>query len=239
MKGGGNNGGGGGVIGIGEDDHEIEIRIDHELVQRWNVGGEFPGPDPGILIPIPEDDVEGIRLHEYRLNADRGLEVRVPIEAGQRLVTVAFTDSNPTPFAGAYGRPGIDRLFNLRAVRRQGAGRHAKPPADLHLPAGRRGSRGRGALRPRDPHEPGAAGVPAARHGGRPGAAPRFLPRRPGRARLRRRHRAGPRSLALDAGVPAAHRTPAAGRRARGGVPDQRPGVGVAAVVLPVAQHPR
>ena len=111
MKGGGNNGGGGGVIGIGEDDHEIEIRIDHELVQRWKVGGEFPGPDPGILIPIPEDDVEGIRLHEYRLNADRGLEVRVPIEAGQRLVTVAFTDSNPTPFAGAYGRPGIDRLF--------------------------------------------------------------------------------------------------------------------------------
>ena len=111
MKGGGNNSGGSGVIGIGEDDHEIELRVDHALVERWNVGGEFPGPDPGILIPIADDDIEGIRLHEYRLNADRGLQVRVPIEAGQRLVTVAFTDSNPTPFAGAYGRPGIDRLF--------------------------------------------------------------------------------------------------------------------------------
>ena len=55
--------------------------------------------------------MEGIRLHEYRLNADSELQVRVPIEAGQRLVTVAFTDSNPTPFAGAYGRPGIDRVF--------------------------------------------------------------------------------------------------------------------------------
>ena len=110
MKGGGNNGGGG-VIGIGEDDHEIELRVDHGLVQRWNVGGEFPGPDPGVLIPIPGDDVEGIRLHEYRLNADSGLQVRVPMEAGQRLVTVAFTDSNPTPFNGAYGRPGIDRVF--------------------------------------------------------------------------------------------------------------------------------
>ena len=110
MKGGGNNGGGG-VIGIGEDDHEIELRVDHGLVQRWQVGGEFPGPDPGILIPIPGDDVEGIRLHEYRLNADSGLQVRVPIEAGQRLVTVAFTDSNPTPFNGAYGRPGIDQVF--------------------------------------------------------------------------------------------------------------------------------
>ena len=111
MKGGGNNSGGSGVIGIGEDDHEIELRVDHALIDRWKVGGEFPGPDPGILIPIADDDVEGIRLHEYRLNADRGLQVRVPIEAGQRLVTVAFTDSNPTPFAGAYGRPGIDQLF--------------------------------------------------------------------------------------------------------------------------------
>ena len=111
MKGGGNDSGGSGVIGIGEDDHEIELRVDHALIERWKVGGEFPGPDPGILIPIADDDVEGIRLHEYRLNADRGLQVRVPIEAGQRLVTVAFTDSNPTPFGGAYGRPGIDRLF--------------------------------------------------------------------------------------------------------------------------------
>ena len=98
-------------MGVGEDDHEIELRVDHELVRRWNVGGQFPGPDPGVLIPIPDDDVEGIRLHEYRLNADKGLEVRIPVEAGQRLVTVAFTDSNPTPFDGAYGRPGIDQLF--------------------------------------------------------------------------------------------------------------------------------
>ena len=109
MKGGG-GGGGSGVVGIGEDDHEIELRIDHALVKRWSVGGRFPGPDPGVLIPIPDDDVEGKRLHEYRLNADKGLEARVPVEAGQRLVTVAFTDSNPTPFAGAYGRPGIDQV---------------------------------------------------------------------------------------------------------------------------------
>ena len=104
-------GGGGGVQGIGEDDHDIELRLDHSLVQRWNVGGRFPGPDPGVLIPIPDDDVEGIRLHEYRLNADKGLEIRLPVKAGQRLVTVAFTDSNPTPLDGAYGRPGIHQLF--------------------------------------------------------------------------------------------------------------------------------
>ncbi|MBG99849.1 MAG: hypothetical protein CMN58_05835 [Solibacterales bacterium] len=104
-------GGGGGVQGIGQDDHDIELRINYELIKQWNVGGKFPGADPGILIPIPDDDVEGILLHEYRLNADKNLEVRVPVQAGQHLVTVAFTDSNPTPFAGAYGRPGIDQLF--------------------------------------------------------------------------------------------------------------------------------
>ena len=104
-------GSGSGVLGVGEDDHDIELRLDHALVKRWNVGGRFPGPDPGVLIPIPDDDVEGIRLHEYRLNADKGLEIRLPVKAGQRLVTVAFTDSNPTPLDGSYGRPGIHQLF--------------------------------------------------------------------------------------------------------------------------------
>ena len=110
MKGSG-GGGGSGVVGIGEDDHDIELRIDQGLVRRWNVGGRFPGPDPGVLIPIPDDDVEGIRLHEYRLNADRGLEIRLPVKAGQRLVTVSFTNSNPTPLDGAYGQPGIHQLY--------------------------------------------------------------------------------------------------------------------------------
>ena len=41
-------GGGGGVLGVGEDDHDIELRLDHALVKRWNVGGRFPGPDPGV-----------------------------------------------------------------------------------------------------------------------------------------------------------------------------------------------
>ena len=50
-------------------------------------------------------------MHEYRITADEELEIRVPVKAGQRLVAVAFTDSNPTPLAGAYGRPGIDEVF--------------------------------------------------------------------------------------------------------------------------------
>ena len=100
-----------GIRGIGEDDHDIELRVDHRLVTRWNIGGKFPGPDPGAFIAVAEDDLEGQRLHSYRMTADEALEIRVPIKAGQRLVSVAFADSNPTPFDGAYGRPGINAIF--------------------------------------------------------------------------------------------------------------------------------
>jgi mono/diheme cytochrome c family protein len=105
----GSEAGGGGIVGI-EDEHEIELRLDHGLVKRFTIGGQFKGPDPGVLIPIPEDDIEGQQIHEYRLNADKALEVRVPVKAGSRLVAVAFTDSTFSPLEGAYGRPGIDKL---------------------------------------------------------------------------------------------------------------------------------
>ena len=98
------------IEGIEEDEHEIELRVDHKLITRWEIGGRFPGPDPGVLIAVPEDDVEGQRLHEYRMTADDALEIRVPVEAGQRLVSVAFTDSAPSPH-GLRGQPGIDKLF--------------------------------------------------------------------------------------------------------------------------------
>tara|TARA_B100001123_G_scaffold450046_1_gene618236 strand:+ start:5958 stop:8435 length:2478 start_codon:yes stop_codon:yes gene_type:complete len=98
------------INGIEEDEHEIELRIDHELISRWKIGGKFPGPDPGVLIAVPEDDKEGQKLHEYRMTADDALEIRLPVKAGQKLVSVAFTDSAPSPH-GLRGKPGIDKLF--------------------------------------------------------------------------------------------------------------------------------
>ena len=97
------------VRGIGEDAHDIELRIDHGLVKTWTIGGEFPGALPGLT--IADDDVESLRGHEYRMTADHGMDIRFPVEAGQRLVSVAFTDSNPSPVDGVYGRPGIYSLF--------------------------------------------------------------------------------------------------------------------------------
>ena len=98
------------IDGIAEDEHQIELRIDHALVRRFDIGGRFPGPDPGMLIAVPEDDVEGQRLHEYRMTADHALEIRVQVSAGTRLVSAGFTDSAPSPNVPA-DLPGIDMLY--------------------------------------------------------------------------------------------------------------------------------
>lgn len=104
------------IDGIEEDEHEIEVRVDHALVKRFSIGGKFPGPDPGILIAPPDDDLAGRQVHDYRVNADKDLEVRLPIKAGERLVSVAFTDSAPSALENARaarsgGLPGVDMLY--------------------------------------------------------------------------------------------------------------------------------
>ena len=98
------------IDGIGEDPHQIELRVDHALIEGFDVGGQYPGPDPGQLIAVPEDDVEGQRLHEYRMTADRQLEITVPIDAGTRLVSAAFTDTAPSPSMST-DLPGIDTVY--------------------------------------------------------------------------------------------------------------------------------
>jgi cytochrome c5 len=92
------------INGIEENEHEVEVRIDYALVKRFTIGGRFKGQDPGVLIAVPEDDLDGQKMHDYRVNADKELEVRVPVKAGTHLVTVAFTDSLPSPETRGRGR---------------------------------------------------------------------------------------------------------------------------------------
>ena len=114
-----------GTIRGTDDEHEIEVRLDHELVRRFSVGGQYPGVDIGLTVGIAEDDVEGNRRHTYRLSADDHMEFRKVVAAGTRLVTVAFTDTAPSVWEGVplrphsikfemstddAGDPGIDRV---------------------------------------------------------------------------------------------------------------------------------
>ena len=118
------NGVGDTIRGI-DYEHDVQVRVDHALVRTFSVGGKYPGPDPGQHNAIPEDDVESQRLHTYRLTADDHLEFRMPVKAGVRLVTAAFTDRRPrapesvplvpvsrphSVFVDDAGTPGIDTL---------------------------------------------------------------------------------------------------------------------------------
>ena len=98
------------IEGIGERAHQIEVRVDRALVERYEVGGKYPGPDPGSLIAPREDDVAGQRLHAYRMTADDGMRFRLPLAAGTRLVSVAFVDAAPSP-AAATDLPAIGMLY--------------------------------------------------------------------------------------------------------------------------------
>ena len=97
------------IEGIGERAHQIEVRVNRELLRTFEIGGEYPGPDPGTLIAPRDDDFEGIRLHQYRMEADEVLEFRLQLNAGTQLLTVAFTDTAPTPVA-VTDLPGVDML---------------------------------------------------------------------------------------------------------------------------------
>ncbi len=101
--------GSGPILGIEEDEYQVELRVDHALVKRFAVGGRVKGLNSGTMVAIDEDDTLGQEIHRYRMHADDNMEIRVPIEAGTRTVAAAFVDSAPSPVET--GAPvGIDQI---------------------------------------------------------------------------------------------------------------------------------
>jgi hypothetical protein len=94
---------GGTIRGI-DDAHQIEVRVDGALVKRYKIGGDYKGADAGILIAIPEDELEAQKLHAYHLDADKDFNFRIPVKGGSRLITATFTDT----------APGVDEMVPLR-----------------------------------------------------------------------------------------------------------------------------
>ena len=73
------------------DPHRVELRLDGEPVARFTVGGRDLGD------PAPES-FAGLVLGDpaweaYALSADDGLEVRVPVRAGTRVVGASFVSA--------------------------------------------------------------------------------------------------------------------------------------------------
>ena len=98
------------------DAHRIDVRIDDARVRSFAVGGEPP--------EIAADDtIAGIHLaiSQYLVMADDGLEVRLPIKAGYRVVGVTLANE-PTAWEGPLQPKLIPKSSDLFHGRNTGSG---------------------------------------------------------------------------------------------------------------------
>ena len=80
------------IMGMGWA-QQIDVRLDGRLLERLTVGGDVPGrPAASSYAGDGEPGFAGAEEWEayMQLTGDAGLEVRVPVEAGQRVVGVSF-----------------------------------------------------------------------------------------------------------------------------------------------------
>jgi hypothetical protein len=66
------------ILGLSRE-HQMEIRLDDERLKEFTVGGK--GSNAASL---------GTKEDEYELTADQDLEIRLPVQAGTRLIGVSF-----------------------------------------------------------------------------------------------------------------------------------------------------
>ena len=145
---------------LADNEYLVEVRVDHALVKQFRVGGGFKGKNrdgdgggPGL----PEDDVVARQLDDYRQNIDSDLKLRLPVQAGVRLIAVAFVDISPAAAEGAVLpptslrnnqgnnnglRPGVDSLAIAGTLQRDRPGRHRQPAPDFRLSADQPARRG-------------------------------------------------------------------------------------------------
>ena len=91
-----------GIAGLDRGD-QIEIRLDREQLKVFTVGGneELKGLTYDSQEPIPADRPDLLKRKIYESTADEGLEVRLPVKAGNRLVGVSFVKYSGVAEAGS------------------------------------------------------------------------------------------------------------------------------------------
>jgi mono/diheme cytochrome c family protein len=75
--------------------HQIELRIDGVRVKQFTIGGDVPGREAPESY---EGNILGdVEWEKYMQHADEGVEVRVPVPAGPRVVGVSFPQEQWEP----------------------------------------------------------------------------------------------------------------------------------------------
>ena len=92
------------IRGLG-DPTEIELHLDRARIERFRVGDRERSPARAPVLN---------RTTLYEQTADRGLEVRVGVEAGTRLVGAAILDRRSVPEGVLEPRPGVSSLAFAR-----------------------------------------------------------------------------------------------------------------------------
>jgi len=99
------------IRGLVEQSHPMEIRIDGELIKRFEVGGETKGLTGPLHSRIGGTDY---RFDEdqmqYEFYGDADLYARFPAKAGKHLIQVYFLHRN-------YSREGVHEYFSPRIMR--------------------------------------------------------------------------------------------------------------------------
>ena len=157
------------IMGMGWP-QQLDVRLDGKLLKRFTVGGEAQGrPAAASYAGDGEPGFAGDPEWEkyMQIGGDAGLEIRVPVEAGPRVVGVSFVrelwepEGLPQPLQRGrvlandqvymdYANVGSVQIGGPYDDRRAGEG-HAQPSRDFRLPAAACG--GRAGVRHEDPFE--------------------------------------------------------------------------------------
>src|SRR5207244_2352190 len=91
------------IRGVGERNH-VELRLDRQLIKQFAVGAEGPR-NAWAAVSAPS---------LYEQNADAGLEVRLSVKAGSRLVGASFLKESAAPEGVLEPRAGVTTLAYSR-----------------------------------------------------------------------------------------------------------------------------
>ncbi len=80
---------------------QLDVRLDGKKIKQFSIGGQHKGRSSFIFTSAGTGDIE---QENYERRADEALEVRFPVQAGPRLVGIAFAKETVMP-EGPYQAP--------------------------------------------------------------------------------------------------------------------------------------
>jgi hypothetical protein len=100
------------IRGLVHDAHQIDVRVDDQQVAVLSIGGEKYGNSSGMFSSSAQGDFE---QDQYERHGDKTLQVRFPVKAGTRKISVAFLKKMGIPEEPLYSQISIIDYAQLKA----------------------------------------------------------------------------------------------------------------------------